>query len=223
MLAASRLYGLKMPMQNNTALIVVDVQNGFTPGGQLAVANADQIIPTINALGQYFQNIVLTQDWHPADHISFAENHQNKNPFDTIELAYGTQVLWPTHCVQGTADAELHPVLNLPHAQLVIRKGYHQAIDSYSAFMEADQKTTTGLAGYLRERGIDTVFVVGIATDFCVAWTAIDACRLGFNTYVIADATKGIDLNGSLQHAWQEMLAKGVKRIYMKDLAAIMP
>lgn len=223
MLAASRLYGLKMPMQNNTALIVVDVQNGFTPGGQLAVANADQIIPNINALGQYFQNIVLTQDWHPADHISFAENHQNKKPFDSIELGYGAQVLWPTHCVQGTRDAELHPALNLPQAQLVIRKGYHQAIDSYSAFMEADQKTTTGLAGYLRERGIDTVFVVGIATDFCVAWTAIDACRLGFNTYVIADATKGIDLNGSLQHAWQEMLAKGVKRIYMKDLAAIMP
>ena len=211
-----------MPMQNNTALIVVDVQNGFTPGGQLAVANADQIIPNINALGQYFQNIVLTQDWHPADHISFAENHEYQQPFDSIELPYGTQVLWPRHCVQGTQDAEFHPDLALPQAQLVIRKGYHQSIDSYSAFIEADQKTTTGLAGYLRERGIDTVFVVGIATDFCVAWTAIDACRLGFKTYVIADATKGIDLNGSLQHAWQEMLAKGVQRIYMKDLAAIM-
>lgn len=211
-----------MPMQNNTALIVVDVQNGFTPGGQLAVANADQIIPNINALGQYFQNIVLTQDWHPADHISFAENHEHQQPFDSIELPYGTQVLWPRHCVQGTQDAEFHPDLDLPQAQLVIRKGYHQSIDSYSAFIEADQKTTTGLAGYLRERGIDTIFVVGIATDFCVAWTAIDACRLGFKTYVIADATKGIDLNGSLQHAWQEMLAKGVQRIYMKDLAAIM-
>lgn len=205
-------------MQKNTALIVVDVQNGFTPGGNLAVAHADQIIPGINQLGQYFKNIVLTQDWHPADHISFAENHQGHVPYDSIELSYGTQVLWPAHCVQGTKDAELHPDLNLPSAQLVIRKGFHQHIDSYSAFMEADQQTSTGLAGYLRERGIDTVFVVGIATDFCVAWTAMDARKLGFETYVIADLTKGIDLQGSLQHAWQEMLAKGVKRIYLKDI-----
>lgn len=205
-------------MQKNTALIVVDVQNGFTPGGNLAVAHADQIIPGINQLGQYFKNIVLTQDWHPADHISFAENHQGHVPYDSIELSYGTQVLWPVHCVQGTKDAELHPNLNLPSAQLVIRKGFHQHIDSYSAFMEADQQTSTGLAGYLRERGIDTVFVVGIATDFCVAWTAMDARKLGFETYVIADLTKGIDLQGSLQHAWQEMLAKGVKRIYLKDI-----
>ncbi len=205
-------------MQKNTALIVVDVQNGFTPGGQLAVANADQIIPGINQLGQYFTNIVLTQDWHPADHISFAENHPEHAPYDSIELNYGTQVLWPTHCVQGTQDAELHPDLNLPTAQLIIRKGFHQHIDSYSAFMEADQKTSTGLAGYLRERGIDTVFVVGIATDFCVAWTAMDARKLGFETFVIADLTKGIDLQGSLQHAWQDMLANGVKRIYLKDI-----
>jgi nicotinamidase/pyrazinamidase len=208
-------------MQKNTALIVVDVQNGFTPGGNLAVANADQIIPNINTLGQYFDNIVLTQDWHPADHISFAHYHENKQPFDTIQLGYGSQVLWPSHCVQGTTDADFHPDLHLPQAQLIIRKGYHQAIDSYSAFMEADQKTTTGLASYLRERDIDTVFIVGIATDFCVAWTAMDACRLGFKTYVISDATKGIDLNGSLQHAWQDMLAQGVKRIYMKDISTL--
>lgn len=205
-------------MQKNTALIVVDVQNGFTPGGNLAVAHADQIIPGINQLGAYFANIVLTQDWHPADHISFAENHPGHAAYDSIQLSYGSQVLWPTHCVQGTQDAELHPALNLPTAQLVIRKGCHQHIDSYSAFMEADHHTATGLAGYLRERGIDTVFIVGIATDFCVAWTAMDARKLGFETYVIADLSKGIDLEGSLQHAWQDMLACGVKRIYLKDI-----
>lgn len=205
-------------MQNNVALLVVDVQRGFTPGGNLAVANADQIIPNINLLGQHFKHIILTQDWHPDNHISFADNHPGKVAYDSIQLDYGTQVLWPKHCVQGTRDAELHPDLNLPQAQLIIRKGFHSQIDSYSAFMEADQKTPTGLAGYLRERGIDTVFVVGIATDFCVAWTAIDACKLRFKTYVIADATKGIDLNGSLQHAWQDMLSHGVKRIYVKDI-----
>lgn len=205
-------------MQKNTALIVVDVQNGFTPGGSLAVAHADQIIPNINQLAQCFDNIVITQDWHPENHVSFAENHPTQQPFETIKLDYGTQVLWPAHCVQGTPDAELHPELNLPTAQLIIRKGFHVQIDSYSAFMEADQKTSTGLAGYLKERGIDTLFIVGIATDFCVAWTAIDACKLGFKAYVISDATKGIDLNGSLQHAWQEMLAAGVKRILVKDI-----
>ena len=202
----------------HTALIVVDVQNGFTPGGNLAVAHADEIITKINELAGHFDNIVLTQDWHPEDHISFANNHPNKNAFETIQLPYGSQVLWPSHCVQGTADAELHPALNIPRAQLVIRKGFHQHIDSYSAFMEADQKTTTGLAGYLKERGIDTVFVVGIATDFCVAWTAMDAAKLGFKSYVIADATKAIDLNGSLQHAWQDMLSKGVKKLFAKDI-----
>lgn len=205
-------------MQNNTALIVVDVQNGFTPGGNLAVAHADEIIPLINQLARHFPNIVLTQDWHPENHVSFAQNHPDKQPFESISLDYGTQVLWPAHCVQGTPDAELHPDLDIPSAQLIIRKGYHAAIDSYSAFVEADQKTTTGLAGYLKAREIDTVFVVGIATDFCVAWTAIDAAKLGFKAYVIADATKGIDMNGSLQHAWQDMLAHGVKRIYAKDI-----
>lgn len=142
-------------MQNNVALLVVDVQRGFTPGGNLAVANADQIIPNINLLGQHFKHIILTQDWHPDNHISFADNHPGKAAYDSIQLDYGTQVLWPKHCVQGTRDAELHPDLNLPQAQLIIRKGFHSQIDSYSAFMEADQKTPTGLAGYLRERGID--------------------------------------------------------------------
>lgn len=205
-------------MQQNAALIVVDVQRGFCPGGHLAVANADQIIPNIHRVSVAFETIILTQDWHPADHVSFADNHSGKHVYDTIELEYGTQVLWPSHCVQGTEDAEFHPDLNLPQAQMIIRKGFHRDIDSYSAFMEADHKTTTGLAGYLRERGIQSVYIVGIATDFCVAWTAIDARKLGFDTYVIADATKGIDLHGSLQHAWQDMLAHGVKRIYAKDL-----
>ena len=205
-------------MQNNVALVVVDVQRGFTPGGNLAVANADQIIPNINRLGPYFRNIILTQDWHPENHISFAANHPGKAVYDSVQLGYGSQVLWLKHCVQGSLDAEFHPDLDLPQAQLIIRKGFHPQIDSYSAFMEADQTTTTGLAGYLRERGIDTVFLVGIATDFCVAWTAIDACKLGFKTFVIADATKGIDLNGSLQQAWQDMLAQGVKRLYVKDI-----
>ncbi len=196
-----------------SVLIVVDVQNGFTPGGNLAVANADEIIPKINQLAQKFEHIVLTQDWHPDQHISFADNHPNKKPFETIELDYGCQVLWPKHCVQGTRDAEFHPHLNIPTAQLIIRKGCHQNIDSYSAFMEADRKTPTGLNGYLREHQINTVFIVGIATDFCVAWTAIDAAELGFDTYVIEDACKAIDLNGSLQQAWQDMLQKGVHRI----------
>lgn len=197
----------------NAALIVVDVQNGFTPGGNLAVADADQIIPLINRLAPKFEHVVLTQDWHPDQHISFAENHKNKQPFETIELSYGTQVLWPKHCVQGTHDAEFHSELQIPTAQLIIRKGVHQHIDSYSAFMEADRQTPTGLNGYLKEHQIDTVYIVGIATDFCVAWTAIDAADLGFKTYVIEDACKAIDLNGSLSQAWQQMLAKGVIRI----------
>ena len=207
-----------MVLSESSVLIVVDVQNGFTTGGNLAVTNAEHIIPSINRLAQHFDNIVLTQDWHPENHISFAENHTNKKAYDTIQLDYGSQVLWPTHCVQGTQDAEFHPDLNIPKAQLIIRKGFHSHIDSYSAFMEADHKTSTGLAGYLKERNIDSVYIVGIATDFCVAWTAMDAAKLGFKTFVISDATKAIDLQGSLQHAWQEMLAVGVKRVVMKSI-----
>lgn len=208
-------------MQQNSALIIVDVQNGFTPGGHLAVQDADQIIPCINRLAGHFQNIVITQDWHPDNHISFAENHVGKQPFESIELNYGTQVLWPKHCVQGTKDAELHPDLDVPTAQLIIRKGCHASIDSYSAFLEADHKTSTGLAGYLKERAIDTVYIVGIATDFCVAWTAIDAVQLGFKTSVIEDATKGIDLNGSLQQAWDAMQKVGVQRVLASDLLKV--
>ena len=165
-----------------------------------------------------FENVVLTQDWHPDNHISFAANHPGKQPFETIELDYGSQVLWPKHCIQGTHDAEFHPDLNIPTAQLIIRKGFHAHIDSYSAFMEADHSTMTGLTGYLKERDIDTVYVVGIATDFCVAWTALDAVKQGFKTLVIEDACKGIDLNGSLEQAWQTMQQQGVVRIQSTDL-----
>ncbi|KEC84151.1 MULTISPECIES: bifunctional nicotinamidase/pyrazinamidase [Acinetobacter] len=207
-----------MLQSERSALIVVDVQNGFTSGGNLEVAHAEQIIPTINQLARHFDNIVLTQDWHPENHISFVENHPNRKAYELIQLDYGPQVLWPSHCVQGSKDAEFHPDLNIPTAQLIIRKGFRAQIDSYSAFMEADHKTTTGLAGYLKERGIDTVYIVGIATDFCVAWTAMDAAKLGFKAFVISDATKAIDLQGSLQHAWQEMLAVGVKRLISKDI-----
>ena len=207
-----------MLQSERSALIVVDVQNGFTSGGNLEVAHAEQIIPIINQLALHFDNIVLTQDWHPENHISFVENHPNRKAYDLIQLDYGPQVLWPSHCVQGSKDAEFHPDLNIPTAQLIIRKGFRSQIDSYSAFMEADHKTTTGLAGYLKERGIDTVYIVGIATDFCVAWTAMDAAKLGFKAFVISDATKAIDLQGSLQHAWQEMLAVGVKRLISKDI-----
>ncbi len=206
-------------MLEHAVLIVVDVQNGFTPHGNLAVANSDQIIPLINQLATQFKNVVLTQDWHPQHHISFAENHPNHQAYEVIDLPYGKQVLWPTHCVQGTHDAELHPDLQIAHAQLIIRKGFHANIDSYSAFMEADQQTTTGLAGYLKERQIDSVYVVGIATDFCVAWTAMDARKFGFQTYVIEDACKGIDLDGSLQQAWTAMQASGVQRIQSRMLS----
>lgn len=194
-------------------LLVIDVQNGFLPGGSLAVGHGDEVVPLINAIARRFRTVVLTQDWHPADHVSFADNHPGKQPYQTIDLPYGPQVLWPTHCVQGTDSAALAPGLDVPHAQLVIRKGYHRNIDSYSAFFEADGKTPTGLAGYLRERGITRCFLAGLATDFCVAWSAIDARKQGFEAAVIDDASRGIDLDGSLAKAWRDMTAAGVQRI----------
>ena len=203
-----------------SALLVVDVQNCFLPGGTLPVKEGDQVIPIINKLAGAFANIVVTQDWHTAGHASFASTYPGKKPFETTKLAYGTQVLWPDHCVQGTKDADLGPGLQLPTAQLMIRKGYHKGTDSYSAFIEADKKTKTGLDGYLKSRGIGTVYVTGLATDFCVAWTAMDARALGFNAYVVEDATRAIDLNGSLAKAWKDMAAKGVKRIRSSDIAA---
>jgi nicotinamidase/pyrazinamidase len=194
-------------------LLVVDVQNGFVPGGALPVKDGDQIVALINRLARAFPHVVLTQDWHTAGHISFASSHPGKKPFDTITLPYGPQVLWPDHCVQGTADADLHPALRIPHAELIIRKGYRRHIDSYSAFAEADGTTPTGLTGYLRERGLRHVFLVGLATDFCVAWSALDARKAGFAATVIEDATRAIDAGGSLAKAWADMTGAGVKRV----------
>jgi len=171
-------------------LAIVDVQNCFLPGGTLPVPGGDQIIPLINRLAPLFRNVVMTQDWHTPAHASFASSHPGKKPFETIQLPYGTQVLWPDHCIQGTLDAELANELRVPHAQLVIRKGYRQHVDSYSAFLEADRKTMTGLTGYLKERGLKSIYFAGLATDFCVAWSALDAKSAGFDAVVIEDATR---------------------------------
>lgn len=199
-------------LDHTTALIIIDAQYGFMPGGGLAVADGDAVVPVINRIAPRFANVVLTQDWHPVDHISFAANHAGRAPFETIELPYGQQVLWPTHCVQGTRDAALHDDLRVPQAQLIIRKGFHRDVDSYSAFTEADRRTSTGLAAYLRARGIASLYLCGLATDYCVAWSALDARAAGFATTVIEDACRAIDLNGSLARAWADMAAAGVRR-----------
>ena len=202
----------------DACLIVVDVQNDFMPGGALAVPTGDEVVPVINRLAARFENVVLTQDWHPRGHASFASSHPGRKPFETIELAYGTQVLWPDHCVQGSAGAAIHAGLEIQKAQLVIRKGHHREIDSYSAFVEADRKMNTGLAGYLKERGFHTLYVCGLATDFCVAWTALDARAAGFETSVIEDACRAIDLEGSLARAWSEMHKAGVRMLRSEQL-----
>jgi nicotinamidase/pyrazinamidase len=184
------------------------------------VKDGDQVIAVINRLAPAFARVVITQDWHTPGHVSFASSHPGKKPFDTIELPYGTQVLWPDHCVQGTAGAALHRDLNIPHAELIIRKGYRKQIDSYSAFLEADRKTHTGLAGYLKERGLRNVYLVGLATDFCVGWSAIDARAAGLPATVIEDGCRGIDANGSLGKAWDSMKKVGVKRIQSSEIEA---
>ena len=200
------------------ALIVADVQYSFMPGGSLAVPGGDEVVPIINALAKRFANVVLTQDWHPPGHGSFASSHPGAQPFDTAVLPYGAQILWPDHCVQGSEGARLHRNLDIPHAQLVLRKGYHKDVDSYSAFIEADGITRTGLASYLRERGIGSVYVCGLATDFCVAWTALDARKLGFAATVIEDACRAIDTQGSLASAWERMRSAGVARVRSTEL-----
>ncbi len=202
----------------SSALIVVDVQNCFVAGGTLAVKNGDGVVPVINAIAPAFQNVILTQDWHTPGHASFASTHPGKKPFETIKLAYGDQVLWPDHCVQGTHDADLDGDLNIPQAMLILRKGFHRDVDSYSAFEEADRKTSTGLEGYLKQRGITKLFVTGLATDYCVAWTALDARKAGFAVYVIADACRGIDMDGSVAAAWTKMARAGVSRIESSDI-----
>jgi len=209
----------KIEPGDHDVLAVIDVQNCFVPGGTLPVPEGDKIIPIINRIAPAFKHVVLTQDWHTPAHISFASTHGGKKPFETTQLAYGTQVLWPDHCIQGTADAEIHKDLKIPQAELIIRKGYRREVDSYSAFLEADRKTHTGLTGYLKERGFTRVFFVGLATDFCVAWSALDARRAGFEAVVIEDATRGIDAGGSLAKAWQDMIGAGVKRIQSADIA----
>lgn len=202
----------------DAVLLVIDVQNCFLPGGTLAVNHGDQIIPVINALGRKFQNVVFTQDWHTPGHASFASSHAGKAAFETIEMPYGTQVLWPDHCVQGTDDAQLSDALDIPHAQLIIRKGYHNEVDSYSSFMEADGSTRTGLTGYLQERELTQVYVCGLATDFCVSWSAQDAAAAGLTVSVIEDACRGIDLDGSVDAAWKAMADAGVTRIQSADI-----
>jgi nicotinamidase/pyrazinamidase len=200
--------------------IIVDVQNDFLPGGALAVKNGDQVIEPINALARKFTNVVQTQDWHTRGHMSFASAHSGMKPFEMTKLAYGDQVLWPDHCVQGSQGAAFSDKLDLPMVQLVIRKGFHPDVDSYSAFVEADHATKTGLAGYLKERGVKRCFVAGLATDFCVAWTALDATKAGFETYVIEDASRGIDTLGSLAAAIRNMDAADVKRIRSNAIIA---
>ncbi|SMX46696.1 bifunctional nicotinamidase/pyrazinamidase [Actibacterium lipolyticum] len=192
------------------ALIVIDVQNDFCPGGALAVTGGDDIIPQINALLTEFQVRVFTQDWHPANHSSFASQHSGKNPFEIVDMPYGGQVLWPDHCIQGTPGAAFHADLNTDPADMIIRKGFRPAIDSYSAFFENDRETPTGLDGYLRTRGVSAVTLVGLATDFCVQYSALDAARLGYNVTVVESACRAIDLDGSLEDAREAMLDAGV-------------
>jgi len=200
-------------------LLAIDVQNDFCPGGALAVADGDAVVPVINRLAGAFDHVLLTQDWHPAGHTSFASSHAGRQPFETIEVAYGAQTLWPDHCVQGSTGAAFHKNLEALRAELIIRKGYDPAIDSYSAFYENDRTTATGLTGYLRTRGFDRIFMAGLATDFCVAYSAIDAAREGFAVVVIEDACRAIDLDGSLAAAKTRMAEAGARLVASSALA----
>lgn len=198
------------PDRRRDAFVAIDLQNDFCPGGALAVADGDAVVPRVNALVRRFDHVVFTQDWHPRGHASFASSHPGRAPFETIDLAGITQTLWPDHCVQGTAGAALHPEVDATGAQLVIRKGCRRELDSYSAFFENDRATPTGLAGYLRELGLARVFLAGLATDYCVTWSALDARRLGFQAVVLLDACRAIDLDGSLGRALDAMREAGV-------------
>lgn len=202
-----------MPIGAQDVLLVIDVQNDFCPGGALAVADGDAVIPVIHQVAPHFQHILLTQDWHTPDHQSFASAHPGKKPFEQIELSYGMQTLWPDHCVRDSHGAKLHLNLHLPTAELIVRKGFRSEIDSYSAFFENDRKTPTGLTGYLRERGFTRVFLAGLAYDYCVGYSALDARRLGFEVVVLKDACRAIDLNGSVAAMEREFAAAGVSTI----------
>jgi nicotinamidase/pyrazinamidase len=199
-----------MKRNDRDVLIVVDVQNDFCPGGALAVPRGDEIVPVINRLAGEFAHVILTQDWHPRGHASFASSHAGKEPFHTVELAYGQQILWPDHCVQATQGAAFHSGLDVRHAELVIRKGFRSGIDSYSAFRENDRRTPTGLAGYLKERGFERITLCGLATDFCVFYSAIDGREAGFEVSIVTSACRGIDVDGSLGHALRSMSEAGV-------------
>jgi len=209
-----------MRLGDSDLLLAVDVQNDFCPGGALAVPGGDEVVPIVNRLGERFAHVALTQDWHPPGHGSFASHHAGRRPFETVELHYGAQTLWPDHCVQGSRGAAFHPRLHLPQAQLVIRKGFRRGIDSYSAFYENDRRTPTGLAGYLRERGFTRIFLAGLATDFCVAYSAIDARREGFAVVVVEDGCRAIDLQGSLAAAMTRLAECGVERCLSAALAS---
>jgi len=199
-----------MEQTDRDVLLVIDVQNDFCPGGALAVPDGNAIIPAVNRLAASYAHVILTQDWHPPGHASFASSHPGKRPFDAIDVSYGAQILWPDHCVQGTPGAAFHPKLDVPHAELVLRKGFRSAIDSYSAFRENDRRTATGLAGYLRERGFERIALCGLATDFCVAFSAIDGREAGFDVTVVTSACRGIDIDGSLTRAMRAMTDAGV-------------
>ena len=204
---------MQVRVSDDDLLLIIDVQNDFCAGGALAVADGDAVVPVINRLAEHFDHVVLTQDWHPPGHSSFATSHPGSAAFDTISVSHGQQTLWPNHCVQGTPGAAFHPQLATERAELVIRKGFRLAIDSYSAFYENDRRTPTGLAGYLRERGLRRIFLAGLATDFCVHYSAVDARRLGFDTVLLETGCRAIDLAGSLDAAWAGMAAAGVLRV----------
>jgi len=199
-------------------LLGVDIQVDFCPGGALAVPAGDGVVPVVNRIAAKFAHFALTQDWHPRGHVSFASSHAGKVPLQTIILPYGEQILWPDHCVPGTKGAELHPALQTDRVEVILRKGFHPAIDSYSAFYENDRRTSTGLSGYLRSRGMARLFLAGLATDFCVLYSALDARREGFEVFVIEDAVRGIDVHGSIASAWRAMSDAGIWRIHEKDM-----
>jgi nicotinamidase/pyrazinamidase len=208
--------------RDSDALIVVDVQNDFCPDGALAVARGDEVVPIVNRLAENFRNVILTQDWHPPGHLSFASAHPGRSPYDTIDMFYGRQVLWPDHCIQGTPGAAFHSGLRIPHAGLVLRKGLDRGIDSYSALYENDRTTPTGLTGYLRERGITRLFLAGLALDFCVRYSAEDAVREGFVVVVVEDACRGIDVQGSVAAARSSLAALKASRITAGELSAFL-
>jgi nicotinamidase/pyrazinamidase len=200
-------------------LLVIDVQRDFCAGGNLAVPDGDAVVPQINRIAASFEHVILTQDWHTADHSSFASSHSGRRPYETVHASYGPQTLWPDHCIQGSPGAAFHPDLDIPHVELILRKGFRPAIDSYSAFFENDKTTPTGLAGYLRERGIQRIFLVGLAYDFCVRYSAVDAVRSGFSAIVLEDACRAIDLAGSIEATNLEFEAAGVPRTTTARLA----